>query len=80
METAKVDKKGRITIPKHLRRKAKLKEGCYVKIRVDEGSIIIEPIESVADKYFGFFKIERWPEDLDKFMVKVWKETVAAED
>jgi len=31
MDTAKVDKKGRITIPKHLRRKAKLKEDAKLK-------------------------------------------------
>jgi len=31
METAKVDKKGRITIPKHLRRKAKVKEEAMLK-------------------------------------------------
>jgi AbrB family looped-hinge helix DNA binding protein len=74
MEIVKVDKKGRILIPKHLRRKAKVKEGRYVKIRADEESIIIEPIESVADKYFGIFKIEKWPEDLDEFMVGVVKE------
>ncbi len=47
-------------IPKYLRKKAKVKEGSYVKISANEGRIIIEPIESVADKYFGAFKIEMW--------------------
>jgi hypothetical protein len=36
-----------------------------------------EPVESVADKYFGIFKVEKWPDDLDEFMVeavaKWWK-------
>ncbi|MGC9095494.1 MAG: AbrB/MazE/SpoVT family DNA-binding domain-containing protein [Candidatus Bathyarchaeia archaeon] len=73
METAKVDEKGRVIIPKSMREKAKVKEGSYVKIRADEKSIIIEPLEPIADKYFGAFKITRWPEDLDEFIIKVMR-------
>lgn len=73
METVKVDEKGRVIIPKSLREKAKVKEGSYVKIKADEKSIVIEPLEPVADKYFGAFKITRWPEDLDEFVVKVMR-------
>lgn len=68
-----MDEKGRVIIPKNLREKAKVKEGSYVKMKADEKSIIIEPIEPVADKYFGAFKITRWPEDLDEFAVKVMR-------
>lgn len=71
METVKVDKKGRIVIPKRLREKAEVKEGSYVRIRADEKCIIIEPLEPITDKYFGAFKIEEWPEDLDEFMIEV---------
>lgn len=74
METVKVDKKGRVSIPKSLREKAKVKEGSYVRMKVDEKSIIIEPVEPAADKYFGVFKITRWPDDLDEFAVKVMRE------
>ncbi|MEM3872270.1 MAG: AbrB/MazE/SpoVT family DNA-binding domain-containing protein [Nitrososphaeria archaeon] len=74
MEVVKVDKKGRIMIPKRIREKVKVKEDGYVKVRADEKSIIIEPIESIADKYFGAFKILRWPEDLDNFVNEVLKE------
>lgn len=73
METVKVDEKGRVIIPKHLREKAKVKEGGYVKMKTDGKTIIIEPVESVADKYYGAFKIEKWPEELDEFIVKVMK-------
>lgn len=57
METVKVDGKGRVLIPKSLREKVGVKEGRYVKIRADEKSIVIEPLEPIADKYFGAFKI-----------------------
>jgi AbrB family looped-hinge helix DNA binding protein len=67
----KVDKKSRIIIPKSLREKAKLKEGGYVKMRVDKKGVTIEPVEPVADKYFGAFKIEKWPEDIDQFAFEV---------
>ncbi|MEM3833379.1 MAG: AbrB/MazE/SpoVT family DNA-binding domain-containing protein [Thermoprotei archaeon] len=66
METVKVDEKGRIIIPKSMREKAGVKEGSYVKIRADEKGIVIEPLEPIAEKYFGAFKITKWPEDLDE--------------
>jgi AbrB family looped-hinge helix DNA binding protein len=69
----KVDEKGRVIIPKGLREKAKVKEGGYVKMKTDGKTIIIEPVESIADKYYGAFKIEKWPEELDEFIVKVMK-------
>jgi hypothetical protein len=31
-------------------------------------------VESVADKYYGAFKVEKWPEDLDDFMARVLRE------
>ncbi|MBS7612390.1 AbrB/MazE/SpoVT family DNA-binding domain-containing protein [Candidatus Bathyarchaeota archaeon] len=71
METVRVDGKGRIIIPKNMREKAGVKEGSYVKIRVDEKGIMIEPLKSIADKYFGAFKIMKWPEDLDEFIIEV---------
>ncbi|MEM0444265.1 MAG: hypothetical protein QXJ73_08960 [Candidatus Caldarchaeum sp.] len=32
---------------------------------------MIEPLEPTADKYFGAFKIMKWPEDLDEFVTEV---------
>lgn len=60
---------GRIIIPKSIREKAGLKEGVHVKIKADEKGIIIEPLEPIADKYFGAFKITKWPENLDEFVI-----------
>ncbi|MCD6470333.1 AbrB/MazE/SpoVT family DNA-binding domain-containing protein [Candidatus Bathyarchaeota archaeon] len=69
----KVDEKGRVVIPKSVREKVKLKEGSYVNVRAEGKIIIMEPLESIADKYFGAFKVSRWPEDLDEFIVEVTK-------
>jgi AbrB family looped-hinge helix DNA binding protein len=59
MEAVRVDSKGRVIIPKYIRKKAKIKEGGYVKIRVEGDTIVIEPIQSIADKYYGIIKIEK---------------------
>jgi len=76
----RVDEKGRVVIPKNIREKAKMKEGGYVKIMAEEkGIIIIEPLEPFADKYFGAFKIDKWPEDLDEFAVEVIKKWWASQ-
>lgn len=73
MVTVKVDEKGRVLIPKSIRETAKLKVGSYVNVTVKGKSILIEPLESIADKYHGFFKITRWPRDLDEFVNEVIK-------
>jgi AbrB family looped-hinge helix DNA binding protein len=73
LETVKVDGKGRIVIPKDLREKAEIRKGGYVKVRAEGKTIIIESVESIADKYYGIFKIEKWSGDLDDFIVQVMK-------
>ena len=74
MEVVKIDKKGRLLIPKKIRETTGVEEGKFVKIEVREKRIIIEPLESIADKYFGTFKVEKWPKDLDEFMIEMIKE------
>jgi AbrB family looped-hinge helix DNA binding protein len=71
--TVKVDEKGRIIIPKNIREAAKLKEGSYVTIKSKGKIIIMEPLEPVADKYYGAFKVTKWPENIDEFIVEVIK-------
>ena len=68
--TAKLDEKARVRIPKHIRETAKLKEGSYVNIKTKGKTIIMEAAEPVADKYYGAFKITKWPEDLDEFITE----------
>ncbi|MGO8806733.1 MAG: AbrB/MazE/SpoVT family DNA-binding domain-containing protein [Candidatus Bathyarchaeia archaeon] len=72
--TIKMDEKGRIIIPRRIRKAAQLKEGSYIKIRSKGKIVIIEPVEPVADKYFGAFKVTKSTEDLDEFEVQVEKE------
>ena len=69
----KVDEKGRILILKDIRESVGVKEKSYVKVRVEGRRIVIEPLELVAGKYYGAFKIDKWPEDLDHFLVETVK-------
>lgn len=75
----RVDEKGRVVIPKSIREKAKMRKGGYVKVTAKEKSIIMEPLEPFADKYFGAFQIDKWPEDLDEFAVEVIKKWWASQ-
>jgi len=74
MKIVRVDEKGRIVIPKSIRRKAGVKEGGYVSVEAREKTIILKPLEPTASKYYGAFKIVKWPEDLDEFIIEVVKE------
>lgn len=74
MEVVKIDKKGRLLIPKDIREKAGIKVESLVMIKVREKSIVLEPVEPVADKYFGAFRVAKWPEDLDEFVVGVMRD------
>lgn len=71
----KVDEKGRIMIPKGLREAVGISEKTLVKVYVKNGKIIVESKGSVADKFFGCFKVKRWPKNLDEFVseaVRKW--------
>ena len=76
----RVDERGRVVIPKSIREKVKLKGGNYVNVKVEGKIIVLEPLKSIADKYFGVFKVSRWPEDLDEFVVGVAKRWWMAQD
>ena len=75
----RVDDKGRVLIPKEIRKLLGIDEKKYVKIMQYKDKIVLEPIESYASKYYGVFKVRKWPEDLDEFMIEVmrrwWKES-----
>jgi len=71
--TVKVDKEGRILIPQKIRKSANLREGSYVTIKTKGELIMIEPAESIADKYYEVIKISHWPEDIDQFTMEIMK-------
>ena len=68
--TVRIDEKGRVMIPKTIRKAVKLKTGTYVNVKAKDMTVIIEPTESVAKKYCGVFQVAKWPEDLDEFVVE----------
>jgi AbrB family looped-hinge helix DNA binding protein len=76
--TAKLDEKGRVRIPKQIRQAAQLKEGICVNIKAKGKTIIIEATQPVADKYYGAFKVDKWPENIDQYATeaiqKRWKQ------
>lgn len=76
--TAKLDEKGRVRIPKQIREAAQLTKGSCVNIKTKDKTIIIELAQPVADKYYGAFKVENWPEDMGQYvneeMQKRWKQ------
>ena len=37
-------------------------------MKVEGDKIVLKPIRPIADKYFGVFKVEKWP--LDEFLMK----------
>ncbi|MCY0859778.1 MAG: AbrB/MazE/SpoVT family DNA-binding domain-containing protein [Sulfolobaceae archaeon] len=63
---AKVDNKGRITIPAEFREKLGIREGMEIDVRLENGVIILSPIKNVAEKYAGIFKGPKIEEDVDK--------------
>ena len=65
-----IDRKGRILLPKKVREMVGLDQGGYVRVKVEGERVIIEPIGSIAEEYFGAYKVGKWPEDLDSFMVE----------
>jgi bifunctional DNA-binding transcriptional regulator/antitoxin component of YhaV-PrlF toxin-antitoxin module len=57
-----------------VREKVGLKEGGFAKVEARDGVVVIEPLKSVGEAYFGAFKVESWPEDLDSFLVEAVRE------
>jgi len=76
----RIDDKGRVLIPKNIRESVGVREKSYVRVRVEGKKIVIEPLEPVADKYYGAFKIEKWPDDLDQFVVEAVKKWWSRQD
>ncbi len=70
---AKVDKKGGILLQKETRENVGIKEESNARIRIESEKKAIEPLESIADKFFGVFSSDRWPKDLDNFILEVIK-------
>ena len=71
MNVVRLDGKGRVVIPRDIREKLGLRKGSRLRVSVVGGRVILEPVKSVASKYYGIYKPKCWPEDLDQLLVEV---------
>jgi len=70
----RIDEKGRVLIPKVIRNVLGISTKQLLKISVVGGKIVLEPVKSTADKYFGVVKVKKWPKDIDEFLSEVIRE------
>jgi len=70
----RVDKKGRVLIPKNIREVMGIREKTLLRIEVIDGKIVLEPLRDIADSYYGIIDVKKWPQDLDEFLVKAIQE------
>jgi len=66
----KVGKRGEIYTTKVIRELAKIKEGSYVKAKVIEGKLILEPVRSVEDLLEKPKKVKLTVEELEKLSLE----------
>ncbi len=73
----RIDKKGRVLIPKSIREALGIRAKQQLRISIGNGRIVLEPIGGIADQYYGVVEVKEWPRDLDEFVVeaiqKWWK-------
>jgi len=70
-DLVRVDEKGRVLIPKVIRDALGINAGQSLRISMVNGKIVLEPAESIADRYFGVVKVGKWPENIDDFLNEV---------
>jgi len=74
----RIDKKGRVLIPKNIREALGLREKQLLRVKIVDGKLMLEPLDNIADKYYGIIKVKKWPHDLDEFLIeaiqKWWRE------
>jgi AbrB family looped-hinge helix DNA binding protein len=69
----KIDDRGRITIPKEVRELLKSKR---LKLKIEDGKIILEPVVLDVNKYYGIFKKDIGDEDIDEILNKALAEVL----
>ena len=69
----KIDDRGRITIPKEVRELLKSKR---LKLKIEDGKIILEPVVLDVNKYYGMFKKDIGDEDIDEILNKALAEVL----
>ncbi len=70
-----IDEKGRILIPKEIRKRLNIKKGTKLRVYVDGDKIVLFKEESITERYAGKYRAKiPIPEDLDEFLNTVIKE------
>jgi len=69
----KIDDRGRITIPKEVR---ELLNSKRLKLKIEDGKIILEPVVLDVNKYYGIFKKDIGNEDIDEILNKALAEVL----
>ncbi|MFP3203654.1 MAG: AbrB family transcriptional regulator [Sulfolobus sp.] len=69
----KIDDRGRITIPKEVRELLKSKR---LKLKIEDGKIILEPVVLDVNQYYGIFKKDIGNEDIDEILNKALAEVL----
>ena len=44
-------------------------------MKAEKGKIVVEKVESIADKFHGKFKVKKWPKDLDELLEAQMRES-----
>jgi bifunctional DNA-binding transcriptional regulator/antitoxin component of YhaV-PrlF toxin-antitoxin module len=68
IEIYRMDEKGRVLVPKEIRDIAEMPTGSYFRFEAEKKQITIKVVEPVSEKYYGAFKVDHWPDDLDEFV------------
>ena len=76
IEIYRIDEKGRVLVPKEIRDLAEMPPGSYFKFEADKKQITMKAVAPASQKYYGAFKVDQWPDDLDEFakeeMLRQW--------
>lgn len=59
MDLVKVRPKGQVTVPEHIRRQARIGEGDFVEVSVEDGRIVLTP-KAVIDADQAWFWTPSW--------------------
>ncbi len=74
-DVVRVNEKGRLLIPKEIRKPISLAPGSPAHVKA--GRMVVESLDSVAERFYGVFRAERVPENLDEYLEKAVAECLA---
>ena len=70
MELAKINAHYQVTIPKAVRKKAKVKKGSYVKVDYQDGAIVVRPVTVTEEME----ELKTLRHEAQKKFAEVWRD------